>query len=114
MLKAVHFRGAGGGAEGEGTRFQSRLGREVFMLTCKARLDGRARRAHCCRANAPQKLFSDDARSRDHIAAGVFQSSLAGHHNGLGACERTCLLLNAILDHVSVIHTCLKQSVQTI
>ena len=39
MLKAVHFRAAGGagGGDGDGTRFQSRLGREVFMLTCKAR-----------------------------------------------------------------------------
>ncbi len=41
MLKVVHFRGAAGGGEGDSTRFQSRLGREVFMLTCKAR-EGRA------------------------------------------------------------------------
>ena len=41
MLKAVHFRaaagGAGGWADGDATRFHSRLGREVFMLTCEAR-----------------------------------------------------------------------------
>ena len=39
----MHFRGAGGGAEGDSARFQSRLGREVFMLTCKARLGRPAR-----------------------------------------------------------------------
>ena len=39
MLKAVHFRGAAGGDGGDGARFHSRLGREVFMLTCKARSD---------------------------------------------------------------------------
>ncbi len=58
MLKAVHFRaaasGSGGGGEGDGSaRFHARQGREVFMITCKAR-----RWPHALRTGHVELIFS--------------------------------------------------------